>query len=58
MTVRTGRLRRASLRIGPAGVGIVQPGFQEAACRLKHLAIIGSTSSLVQTVSDHPMVVA
>lgn len=38
-------------------VGIVQPGLSRHAVPAEHLAIIGSTNSFIQTVTDSPLLV-
>ena len=38
-------------------VGIVQPGLSKAAAPAEHLALLGSTNSFVQCVTDNPLLV-
>lgn len=38
-------------------IGIVQPGLSKANVPVDHLAVIGSTNSFIQTVTDSPLVV-
>lgn len=38
-------------------VGIVQPGLSRGNAPAEHLAIIGTTNSFIQTVTDHPLLV-
>lgn len=38
-------------------VGIVQPGLSKAGIENDHLAILGSTSLFLRTVTNHPLVV-
>lgn len=38
-------------------VGVVQPGVSKARMAREHLAILGSTNSFIQTVTDHPLLV-
>jgi hypothetical protein len=39
-------------------IGIVQPGLSKANIPAAHLAVVGSTNSFVQTVTDHPLKVS
>jgi hypothetical protein len=36
-------------------VGLVQPGLSKAAMPVDHLAILGATSSFIQTITDNPL---
>jgi hypothetical protein len=38
-------------------LGIVQPGFSQAAAPPEHLAIIGAANTFIQTVTDQPLLV-
>jgi hypothetical protein len=38
-------------------IGIVQPGLRKDGMSAEHLALLGATSSFVQTITGHPLLV-